>query len=240
MIIHPNFLRALDRLAAKLSEEGQKWYKDLKDSNQTEYFKLVRQYIKDCPAMKEATKALKGKGKGKAATDSRSRGFFPLLVYKEMIITRMTQQSMCKKKLMWEREYFAFAKKPKGGELTKSEMEANWAAWLADPSIARDFEGPRGSVRLLVKTGDFVNSLDELTKQKELEVELSKKKNASQADFEKAKAKVGQNDEQIFGMAGSDFRDLMKSAEDNMVVSKPGSRHLSSDNRTFRYFRSLR
>jgi len=221
-------------LAAKQTEEGQKWYKDLKDNNPPEYFKLVRQYMKDCPAMKDATKVLKAKGKGK--TDSRCRGFFPMMVYREMIISKMTQQSMCQKKLMWEREYFAFAKKPKGGELTKTEMEANWASWLADPTIARDFEGPRGSVRLLVRTGDFVNSLEELTKQKELEVELSKKKNASQADFEKARAKIGQNDEQIFGIAGSDFRDVMKAAEENMVVSAPGSRHLSSDNRMCRYF----
>ena len=59
--------------------------------------------------------------------------------------------------IMWEQEYYAFAKSPKGGFLTQEEMESNWKQFRKEGEHgerAMDEEGPRGYTRLYVRTGE--------------------------------------------------------------------------------------
>ena len=58
--------------------------------------------------------------------------------------------------LMWEGEYYEFAKTAKAGYLTRAEAEHNWKAWLADDTVLKDMGGPRGYQRCWVKTSDQV------------------------------------------------------------------------------------
>ena len=97
-------LRALERLAAKQDPETAKWFENLKANHWEEFVKMVKQYIKDCPGMKALRGgAAKGTGKGKSKkADSRFRGTFPMVVYKEAMISRTTVQTLVQKKLMTE------------------------------------------------------------------------------------------------------------------------------------------
>ena len=58
--------------------------------------------------------------------------------------------------MMWEGEYMEFAKTAKAGYLSKQESEHNWSTWLADMAVVRDNDGPRGYLRLWVKTKDSI------------------------------------------------------------------------------------
>lgn len=52
--------------------------------------------------------------------------------------------------MMWEGEYYEFAKTAKAGFLSEAEMKENWQRWLRDESVPRDNNGPRNYLRLFV------------------------------------------------------------------------------------------
>ena len=93
--------------------------------------------------------------------------------------------------MMWEGEYFEFAKTAKAGFLSSEEATANWQKWKNDPEVARDNAGPRGYLRLYVKTGDKVIKFQEVGEQKELTQEEKLGKKASAATLENRMKFIG-------------------------------------------------
>ena len=63
--------------------------------------------------------------------------------------------------MMWEGEYYEFAKTPKAGFLTRTEAENNWKTWVNDDKLLKDMGGPRGFPRCWVKTSDQVASYED-------------------------------------------------------------------------------
>lgn len=86
--------------------------------------------------------------------------------------------------MMWEGEYMEFAKTAKAGFLSSQEAIANWQKWKEDESVARDNNGPRGYLRLYVKTGDRVVKFQEVGEQKELTQEEKLGKKPSEATLD--------------------------------------------------------
>ena len=58
--------------------------------------------------------------------------------------------------MMWEAEWYEFAKTAKAGYLSKVEAEAGWQAWMDDAEHPKDENGPRGYIRCLVKVKDIM------------------------------------------------------------------------------------
>ena len=86
--------------------------------------------------------------------------------------------------MMWEGEYLEFAKTTKAGFLSSEEASANWQKWKEDGSVSRDNNGPRGYLRLYVKTGDKVIKFQEVGEQKELVQEEKLGKKPSEATLD--------------------------------------------------------
>ena len=73
-------------------------------------------------------------------------------------------------KMMWQGEYFEWAKTAAAGFLSDTEMKANWARWDADPSHPSDHDGPRGYKQLAVPNFDKrIEDFNLVKKAKELE-----------------------------------------------------------------------
>ena len=83
--------------------------------------------------------------------------------------------------MMWQGEWLEEARKTKYGNLTREEAEALWEKWLKDDKVPRDDKGPRGFIRLWVKTRDQISYFDELSKQKSLNAEEKLGKNPGEA-----------------------------------------------------------
>ena len=86
--------------------------------------------------------------------------------------------------MMWEGEYYEFAKTAKAGYLSKAEAEANWAKWSADADWPSDSAGPRGYKRLWVATRDVLTNFDEVSKDRVLRKEEKLGKNVSEETME--------------------------------------------------------
>eukprot|EP00971_Amphidinium_carterae_P209158 4149286-Amphidinium_carterae.1 len=59
--------------------------------------------------------------------------------------------------MMWEGEWLEHAKSAKMGFRSRSESEQMWQEFVEDPSVPRDNKGPRGVMRLWVKTRDVIH-----------------------------------------------------------------------------------
>ena len=68
--------------------------------------------------------------------------------------------------MMWEGEWLEFSKGAKYGHMSRTEAEAQWAAWWSDMSIPRDENGPRGYPRLWIKTKDTISTFAQAEKNK--------------------------------------------------------------------------
>ena len=63
--------------------------------------------------------------------------------------------------MMWEGEYYEWAKTAKAGFLSDTEAKANWDKWLNDKSVAKDMGGPRGYRRCRVRVRDICEEFEE-------------------------------------------------------------------------------
>ena len=66
--------------------------------------------------------------------------------------------------LMWQREWFEFAATTKCGNLTEEEATFMWTTWKNNPKHPRDMAGPRGYLRLWVKTKDTLTMYEDVCK----------------------------------------------------------------------------
>lgn len=71
--------------------------------------------------------------------------------------------------MMWEVEWYEFAKTVKCGHMTREEAEKQWNIWKGDEKWTRDNCGPRGYLRLWVKTKDVVELYQDASKSAEFQ-----------------------------------------------------------------------
>ena len=77
---------------------------------------------------------------------------------------------------MWEQEFYEFAAGAKMGFLSKPEREQRWLDMKAEEWRPRDHEGPRGFLRLWVKTKDQAELYNDVSSAKRLQLqELARK-----------------------------------------------------------------
>lgn len=114
---------------------------------------------------------------------------FSLVTFREEYKSRSGVMNNAEAEMMWEGEYFEYAKTAKAGFLSEAEMKANWQAWLADPEHPRDNDGPRGFLRLAVRTKDKIVDYSDMSKERTLSREEKMAKNST---HEQLKAKLTQ------------------------------------------------
>ena len=66
--------------------------------------------------------------------------------------------------MLWEGACLEWAKGAKAGLLRATAAKTNWAPWEREMTVARDSEGPRGYLRLSVKTKDNVINFQDIFK----------------------------------------------------------------------------
>lgn len=74
--------------------------------------------------------------------------------------------------------------------------KTNWASWMADPSVPRDKDGPRGFLRLWVKTRDKISLYQDVSKSQEFSKSQKLGKKASQEEIEAKIKQVFESDVQ--------------------------------------------
>eukprot|EP00971_Amphidinium_carterae_P195285 3875094-Amphidinium_carterae.1 len=84
--------------------------------------------------------------------------------YKARVGSRAQEEG----EMMWEGEYYEFARSIKMGSLSRSEAEQNWISFLEDPSIPKDWKGPRGYQRVWIKVRDTLSKFSETSEDKSL------------------------------------------------------------------------
>ena len=96
-----------------------------------------------------------------------------------------------KGKMMYERQYMAFADTWEGGKLSEAQARHQWLVWKEqahEPNSewpAKDLEGPGGELRLWVATEDIVEFQNSVEKSKELQAKGKDLKNATDDDVNK-------------------------------------------------------
>ena len=112
------------------------------------------------------------------AVSQRRKVKFHLTTFKVEYKTTHGKKHLEISRLMWEQEYLEWATKTAaGGYLSEIEATDHWAAMLKDPLVARDDQGPRGRIRLLVVMGSEVHSYSDMAASKALAKEARLGKN---------------------------------------------------------------
>ena len=141
--------RSLRRLA-----ERQKMKDDLSTMEKDDphqYSALMKSFAKERAAAKKAGGNIK----------------FSINAFKLTYRSRSGVRAEQVGEMMWEQEWYEESQRAKYGYLTRSEAEKQWNEWLSNPKHPRDKLGPRGWVRLWVKTSDKLTKFDEVDKSKE-------------------------------------------------------------------------
>jgi hypothetical protein len=136
-----NSERGLDRLCEKQGVTD--WWADVKATKPKTLSKCLIAY--------ETTTAA-GKARG------TKRGDFDIVSIKEYILACEGTRLSAEHKMMWEGEYYEWAKGASAGFLSQSEAENNWKTWIADDKVAKDTNGPRDYKRVEIKIADKVSS----------------------------------------------------------------------------------
>ena len=86
--------------------------------------------------------------------------------------------------MMWEGEYYEWAASAEAGFLSKVEREAKWKSFLDNESHARDQNGPRGYLRLLIHKGDYANDYEDVGKEQAAELSGKAKRKFDEKDVD--------------------------------------------------------
>ena len=95
--------------------------------------------------------------------------------------------------MVWEQEWLEMAATVKYGYMTREEAQAEWRAWLADDKVPKDNKGPRGFIRVWVKTKDQLSRFAETSRDQVLSKLESLGKNCKAETFD-ARVKMLGND----------------------------------------------
>ena len=125
--------------------------KQLEGSDPNLFKNIQREFIKERQKAAQAEKKLK----------------FNIATYKKTLQSRSGDRREDQSVMMWEGLWYEEAKKAEHGYLTKEEAESKWKGWLADKSVRKDYDGPRGYQRCAVPTQTVLSNFTELANQKE-------------------------------------------------------------------------
>lgn len=110
--------------------------------------------------------------------------------------------------MMWEGEFFEFARSAKGGFLTDSEARDMWRQLLDDAQVPKDDMGPRGYKRVSIKVADRSSKYEDLSRSQSARREEKLNKNITDEAFAQKIAHVSAGGNQV--VAG--FDDTMNRA----------------------------
>eukprot|EP00974_Lingulodinium_polyedra_P062335 6018286-Lingulodinium_polyedra.AAC.1 len=115
-------------------------------------------------------------GRGKARSKS-----FKIAEYKEFIRSTTEVQRRTQGKMMWEEEYYEWAKTTAGGSLSVASAREQWTKMAAEDSgVVRCFDGPaHAPLMLRVVIGVFIDHINSVAAGKELTVGNGVQRNAS-------------------------------------------------------------
>ena len=114
-----------------------------------------------------------------------------MLTYLEVVVASSAVITEEIGKIMYFRQYVAFAETFDGGKMTEVQARHQWSIWeqqIADPSSTwppSDTKGPDGEKRIWVKTEDIMKFQSKLERRKEAQAKMSESKNASEADTQR-------------------------------------------------------
>jgi hypothetical protein len=114
-----------------------------------------------------------------------------MLTYLEVIVASSAVITEEIGKMMYFRQYVAFAETYDGGTITEVQARLQWSVWetqVQDPTSTwppSDNKGPEGEKRIWVKTEDLMKFQSKLERRKELQAKQSEIKNASEADTQR-------------------------------------------------------
>ena len=107
-----------------------------------------------------------------------------MMSYIEEVRVQRGQRVQHEGEMMWEGEYYDWARGSKAGFLTRQEAEKNWREWEQDPSVASDTDGPRGYKRLWIRTRDVIMKYQDLNKRLGIRGEDKMGKNTTAATLD--------------------------------------------------------
>lgn len=177
--------RALDNITKMAARQGaaRAAYVSKARQDEDQCYHMIQSYLEVCP------ESLDG------ASCGRKRGQWSVVKYIERVkaATGMVRDRCGE--MQWEKLYLEFAQTTRGGKLREEEASAKWLEWkdkvaLKDPSVLFDYEGPNGQLRIWVHTGDTLNFRSSYMQEKEVEMEGSSKKRATQEDVDKLTKEV--------------------------------------------------
>ncbi|CAK9041292.1 unnamed protein product [Durusdinium trenchii] len=208
-----NHIRSLHRVAA--SQKCGTDMKKLEEEDPKQYNALMKEFVKIREQSRKAGDKLK----------------FSIQAFRVSWKSREGERKENVGEMMWEEEYYQWAKTAKAGFLSRQEAESNWNTWLNDKDWPRDTAGPRGYIRLYVRTADKIIGFEEVSKEKEFTKEEKLGKNASKEVIESRLGFV-MGDQGLHAHEVCDFEDMRHKAQtafasshdqrsDNSAVANP-------------------
>ena len=93
---------------------------------------------------------------------------FSISTFKKSLQSRSGDRCENQRQMMWHGHWLEEAKTAKHGYLTPEEAQSKWDTWLADETVYKDNNGPRGFRRVAVPDRTMLADFDEVAHQKEL------------------------------------------------------------------------
>lgn len=185
--------RALDniyKLATKQGKEAVEFVKKQREDPDL-CFNMVQSYLELCPECCDM-----------GGAKNKKRGTWSLAKYRERTVAASGFVKDAVGEMMHKRLYTEFAMTVRGGRKTEEQIAATWSEWeqralAKDPELFFDYGGENGALRIWVKTADQLSFRSSFMQEKEAVVEVEQKKNATQADVDRMKAKSMSNHDPI-------------------------------------------
>ena len=102
------------------------------------------------------------------AANAEQKVKFNIASFKKSLQSRSGDRRDDQRVMMWEGLWKEESKTAKYGYLTTEEAEKKWKDWLADDSIPKDYNGPRGYQQVAVPSQSVLSNFKEVAQQKEL------------------------------------------------------------------------
>ena len=196
---------SLRRLAVKQKEMD--WWADVKEAPK-KMKALVTDFLRMFPV---------APGRGQ----SRARGF-KLSEYKEYMRSTTEVERRAAGKMMWEEEYYEFAKSTAGGGYTAVQAKEKWQKMAAEDSgVLRCMDGPEHSpIMLRIQTGIYISNINKFGIEKELSMSNGPTKNPNEADIAAGRHNVFSGHDMVGGVEVGDLGAIAR----NMVAAGAGDK----------------
>jgi hypothetical protein len=161
------------------------------------------------------------KARAKAKRDA-GRVKFSFIAFKEQWQSTDGVRHQAVGEMMWEGEWLEWAKGVKAGHLSQTEAQAQWDSWKNDESVPRDYNGPRGYLRLRIVIADQIIGFSEVAKQKTLERQQKVNKNATADQLKSILGQQVLSHHEVEAHKFQDWGDLKNLASRSLAGSTAG------------------